>query len=125
MLREEKESAMWILVADDNKEWGGILRIFLEKKGHKVNVVCDGEEALKELKKGNYDIAFIDHNMPEVTGLELVKFVKENQLKTKTVILTGYPSMKDFFAKSIGADDYLAKPCSLEEIEQIVNKYKT
>ncbi len=115
---------MQILVADDNKELRDILQMFLEKKGYKVKVVSSGDAALEELRTENYDLAFIDHNMPEVTGLELVKFVKQNNLKTKTVILTGYPAMRDFFAKSIGADDYISKPCSLDEVEKIVVKYK-
>ncbi|OPX30247.1 MAG: hypothetical protein B1H08_02230 [Candidatus Omnitrophica bacterium 4484_171] len=114
---------MRILVADDNKELMDILKIFLEKKGHTVTTAADGNEALENLKSNAYDLAFVDHNMPELTGVELVKFVKKNNIKTKMVILTGYPSMKDFFAKSVGADGYINKPCSLEDVESIVNEY--
>jgi DNA-binding response OmpR family regulator len=114
---------MKILIADDKKELGELVRDFLVKKGHNADIALDGRVAWELMKKNIYDLAFIDHNMPELTGLELVKLVKENKLKTKTVILTGYPSMKDFFAKSIGADEYISKPCHLEDIERIVEKY--
>jgi len=114
---------MKILVADDNKDFTDILKIFLEKKGHTVTVATDGSEALGYIKSDVYDLAFVDHNMPEITGIELIKFAKKNAIRTKMIILTGYPSMRDFFAKSVGADGYLNKPCNLEDVEKIVNKY--
>lgn len=115
---------MKILVADDQKEVSDLLCDFLTKKGYACDVVSDGEKAQERLKSNSYDLAFIDHNMPELTGLEIVKFVKKNGIKTKIVILTGYPVMKDFFAKSVGADEYLQKPCQLEEIQNILSKYE-
>ncbi len=114
---------MYILVADDKKEIVDLLELFLKKKGHQVDIASDGKAASELLLKNNYDLAFFDHNMPEMTGLELVKLVKANNLKTKTVILTGYPTMKDFLAKSVGANEYLNKPCQLKEIDDILTKY--
>jgi DNA-binding response OmpR family regulator len=114
---------MRILVADDKKEIVDILELFLKKKGYEVDTAQDGKAAAELLLKNDYDIAFFDHNMPEMTGLELVKLVKANNLKTKTVILTGYPTMRDFLAKSVGADEYLNKPCQLKEVDDIVKKY--
>ncbi|HAJ57473.1 MAG TPA: hypothetical protein DCL35_06860 [Candidatus Omnitrophica bacterium] len=114
---------MHILVVDDKKEIVDLLETFLKRRGHDVDTASDGKAASELLTKNNYDIAFFDHNMPEMTGLELVKFVKANNLKTKTVILTGYPTMKDFLAKSVGADEYLNKPCQLSDVDNIVKKY--
>ncbi len=114
---------MNILIADDTREITSLMKTFLQKKGHKTDVAEDGKEALEMIKTNKYDLAFFDHNMPEMTGMELVKFIKQNNIKTKTVILSGYSDMQDSFAKIIGADDYLSKPCRLEDIEVIIEKY--
>ncbi|MFH1062227.1 MAG: response regulator [Candidatus Omnitrophota bacterium] len=114
---------MKILIADDTQEIVSLMRDFLKKKSHDVDIADNGKQALAMIMKNNYDLAFMDHNMPEMTGLELVKFIKANNIPTKTVILTGYSGMKDFFAKSVGADEYLSKPCELEDIALILDKY--
>lgn len=116
---------MIILVADDEKSITDLLRVFLEKKGHLVDVVSNGQKALELIKEKNFDIAFLDENMPEATGLEIVKYIKKNNLKIKSVILTGYPCIDEKFSKTLGANEYLVKPVDLAEIEEIINKYQT
>ena len=114
---------MKILIADDEREITDNLLEFLQRKGYSADVAYDGKQALDLIKEKEYDVVFLDHNMPELTGLEIVKFVKENQKNTKTVMLTGYPLMEDFFAKAVGADEYLDKPYQYAEIEKIIEKY--
>jgi len=114
---------MKILIADDTPGIVSLMQAFLRKKSHDVDIAENGKQALAMIINNNYDIAFMDHNMPEMTGLELVKYIKANNIQTKTVILTGYSGMKDFFAKSLGADEYLSKPCELEDIAAILEKY--
>ena len=114
---------MRILVADDEEKIVELIKTFLVKKGHSVDIAADGRAALDLINKNNYDVAFFDHNMPELTGLELIKIIKQGDIKTKVVLLTGYPAMKDVLAKSIGADGYLNKPCSLEDIEAVINGF--
>ncbi|MFH1771510.1 MAG: response regulator [Candidatus Omnitrophota bacterium] len=113
---------MRVLVADDETETIGILQSFLERRGCVVDCAADGKEALELIKNKNYDVAFIDHNMPELTGLELIKYIKLNNIRTKTVMLTGYGGMADFLAESIGADAYIEKPFSLKDIESFIKE---
>lgn len=115
---------MKILIADDTQQIVTLMQALLQKKGHEVDIADDGKKTLDMIRAKHYDIAFMDHNMPEMTGLEIVKFIKENNINTKTVIFTGYSGMKDFFAKSVGADEYLTKPCDLEDILAIIAKYE-
>jgi len=115
---------MKILIADDEKDIVEILKGRLIKKGHYIDIALDGERALEFIKTNKYDLAFVDHNMPEITGLELIKYIKQNKISTKTVMLTGYAEIEDFAAKQVGADEYITKPVSLKDIENIVNKYK-
>jgi len=116
---------MKILIADDEVESAEIIKKSLIKKCYVVDAAFDGKAALDLIKKNNYDIVFLDHNMPELTGLELIKHIKQNSPDTKTVMITGYPHIADFAAKELGADEYLTKPLKMKEIEDIIDKYKS
>ena len=116
---------MNILIVDDREQIVDLLREFLEQKGHAVNTAFDGKTALDLIKGKSIDIAIMDEDMPELSGLEIAKYIKQNNLTVKSIILTGYPHLDENFSKLIGADEYLAKPVDLEKIEEMVNKYKT
>ena len=116
---------MRILIADDEKEVVSLIREYIEKKNRDIDVAYDGARALELIKLNKYDLVFIDHNMPEVTGLELIAYIKKNTLDTKAVMITGYQQMAGFAAKGLGADEYLTKPFKLKVIEEIINKYET
>ncbi|KJJ83724.1 Signal transduction response regulator, receiver region domain protein [Candidatus Omnitrophus magneticus] len=114
---------MKILIADDEKDLLDILKERLGFKGYDVDIASDGKEAMTYVASNNYDLVIVDHNMPEFTGIEVIRYIKGKNLSAKIVMLTGYPSMKDFFAKSIGADEYLSKPMKILEVEELIKKY--
>jgi len=113
-----------ILVAEDDYALADILRETLDCCGCNVDVAHDGMKALSFLRTEQYELVFLDHNMPEMTGVELLKYIKENDIKTKTVMMSGYPNMKEFLAKAVGADEYLNKPYSVDQIRSLVEKYR-
>jgi len=112
-----------ILVVDDEKDIVENIGAFLLKKGYAVDKSYDGSEAWESISRNGYDLVFLDFNLPGLTGLEIIKLIKENHLPAKTVMVTAYQDMKEFFAKRVGADEYLNKPYKLEDIEKIVTKY--
>ncbi|MGD0337019.1 MAG: response regulator [Candidatus Omnitrophota bacterium] len=116
---------MKILIADDEKEAALLIRKYIEKKNCDVDIAYDGAAALEFIKSNKYDLVFLDHNMPEVTGLELIEYIKKNTPDTKAVMITGYQQMASFAAKGLGADEYLTKPFKLEDIGDIVDKYRS
>ena len=114
---------MEILFADDQKGFVELLKSSSHFKRHNIDIVYSGKSALELIKLNKYDLVFLDYNMPEFTGLELIKYIKENNLKAKTVLFTGDPSINYFIAKDIGADEYWAKPLKIARIEEIIDKY--
>jgi len=114
---------MKVLIVDDELELVKFLRDFICEKGHKVDTAYDGGRAIALIKAHPYDVIFADHNMPELTGLEIAKYVRQENLETKTIIITGYPILDDFFAKSVGADEFVTKPFSLDTISDLLDKY--
>ncbi len=115
---------MKILIADDEKETAELIKKWLIRQGYDADLAFDGREALELIKLNDYDLAFLDHNMPELTGLELIKYLKENNPNTKTVMITGYPAIDGPVVKYLGADEYLTKPFKMKEIGDIIDKYK-
>ena len=85
----------------------------------------NGKDGLRLIKVGCYDLVFTDHDMPEMTGVELVRQIREIDKDTKISIISGYPNMEEFVAKSIGADEYLGKPLNLDTLTEVLNRYST
>ncbi|MFA6320797.1 MAG: response regulator [Candidatus Omnitrophota bacterium] len=114
---------MKILIADDEKEFVDFLAERLSGQGHNISLASDGAIALELIKANEYDIVFLDHNMPELTGLEIAKYAKANGIKAKIVMVTGYEHMSGAFAKVLGVDEYLTKPVMIKDIDEVVKKY--
>jgi CheY-like chemotaxis protein len=115
---------MRILIADDEREFVDMLEERLRYKNVELDFAFDGKRALELIRSNHYDLVFLDHNMPEITGLELVRYIKENNINSRTAMVTGYPAIRGFFAKAIGTDEYLTKPVQLKDIDEIVEKYR-
>lgn len=111
---------MRILIADDEIGITGLLQDLLIERGYEVDIADDGERAFNLIQANDYAFVFLDHNMPGRTGLEIVKWMKKEKKGAKVVMVTGYPNMKDFFAKALGADYYVNKPFQFEQILTIL-----
>lgn len=114
---------MKILVADDEKGVAEVISAWLTHKGHKVDQVHDGLRALELLKRNQYDLAFLDFSMPEVTGLELLEYLQQTKSHTRTVLITGYQLVEDFFAKAVGIDEFMEKPIRIADLDRVVEKF--
>ena len=114
---------MKILLVDDERALIEPLQGLLTKRGHNVDMAFDGLEALELIEKNDYEVAFLDLSLPELTGLEIVERVRKTKPALKTVMMTGYPMMRDFLINTIGADDFLQKPFTFEEMEALLKKY--
>lgn len=115
---------MKILIADDEERIVSLLRKYLKSKRFIADSAINGKETLRLIKERDYDLVLLDINMPELSGLDILKYIKENKLRTVVVLLTGYPGVNKDFCKLLGADEYLEKPIDLEVISDIIDKYK-
>jgi len=114
---------MNVLVADDQIGILESLTLLIEEKGHNVDLVSDGKKALDMIIKNDYDLAFIDHSMPGLSGLELIQYIKKHNIKITTVMITGDKGMKAILARSYGAQEYIEKPFEVKQIDDILTKY--
>lgn len=114
---------MRILFVEDSESLRTSLRIGLQKLGHSVDVAPDGSLGLSMAMVGNYDIIILDLMLPEVDGLTLLKTLRKKDQDVRVLILSARASSSDKTNGILtGADDYLAKPFSLDELHaRLVN----
>jgi len=110
----EKES---ILVVDDCPSTLEVLQRNLAAEGYRVFTSSGVAEAIEVLERTNLDLVITDLKMPKVSGLDLVRHVRENFEDTEIIVITGYPSIEGAVeAVKTGAEEYLAKPFTDEEL---------
>jgi len=109
-----------ILVVDDEKDCCDSIKKYFTKRKHHVDVAYDGLEATYLLKDNTYDYIFFDCNMPELSGVELVKVIEEKNPEAKKIMISGYKFLNENFLKAIGVDLFLSKPVRLDTIRDII-----
>jgi DNA-binding response OmpR family regulator len=106
-----------VLLAEDELALAHIVRESLEEREFKVILCTDGEHAYAQYLKHKPDILALDIMMPKLDGFELVKRIREKDKITPVIFLTAKSQIKDVVAGfEIGANDYLKKPFSVEEL---------
>src|SRR5690349_24617723 len=110
---------MRILLIEDEEKLAESLKKGLERVGYAVDYVMDGEagQLRLELYHKTYDAAVIDLMLPKRNGFEITRNVRRQNIMTPILILTARESTEDKVqALDAGADDYLVKPFSFEEL---------
>lgn len=106
-----------ILVVDDSPNALDIIRRNLESKRYHVVTASSVPDALKIMDSSPVDLVITDYKMPKISGLDLVRHVRENYYGTEVIMITGYASVKGAVeAVKMGADEYLPKPFTEEEL---------
>jgi two-component system sensor histidine kinase RpfC len=120
-------SSMHILLAEDNPINQEVIQSILEKAGHSVHIAEDGEQALDVLaSEEGFDLVLLDMNMPQLSGLEVLKQFRfmDTSAKTPVIMLSADALPETAHAcLSAGADDYLTKPVDVTLMLQTINQY--
>ncbi len=112
-----------ILVVDDDKLVNEFIGETLKRVKHTVTTAHSGEEAKNILEENTFDIVLSDIKMHKVSGMDLLKFVKERTPDTVMILMTAYGTVQNAVeAMKIGAFDYLVKPFSPDEVEMVISK---
>ncbi|OFZ31244.1 MAG: Fis family transcriptional regulator [Bdellovibrionales bacterium RIFCSPHIGHO2_01_FULL_40_29] len=106
-----------ILVVDDEESIREFLEIMLKKEGYEVTTAEDGQKAQEVLTKKSFDMVISDMQMPHVTGIELLKYVKDNYPDIVFMMITAFGTTETAVeAMKMGAYDYVTKPFKIDEV---------
>ncbi|MEY4754782.1 MAG: hypothetical protein RJA44_2457, partial [Pseudomonadota bacterium] len=112
-------ASLQVMVIDDEPAIRQILTAGLSRAGHSVVVAASGQEALFRLAGGDIDVALCDINMPDLSGIEVVRRARAGAIDTTFVMMTAYSSVDTAIeAMKAGAIDYMIKPLRFEELSQ-------
>jgi len=108
---------MKILVVEDEKKVAGFIKRGLEEEGYTVEVAYDGDEGLKMGSDGSHDLILMDLMLPQKDGLEVIRELREKDIRTPVLCLTAKDKVDDIVSGlDSGSDDYLTKPFAFAEL---------
>ncbi|NND49449.1 MAG: response regulator [Rhizobiales bacterium] len=121
---EAQDRARRVLVAEDNTVTNDLLRLLLSERGHQVDIVEDGEEALAALKKHHYDVVLMDFHLPKMDGAEVANLYRSrqgNEPSPRIIAITS--DMKGLLNNARDCetfDELLPKPLNLDSICKVI-----
>jgi two-component system response regulator PilR (NtrC family) len=110
-----------ILIIDDEKSLLDLLSVVLKKEGYRVKTCLAPSKVFDLLEKESFDLVICDIKLPEISGMEILKYVRESQPEVPMIMITAYGSLKQAVeALKAGAVDYILKPFDVEELKIII-----
>ncbi|HZS51611.1 MAG TPA: sigma-54 dependent transcriptional regulator [Bryobacterales bacterium] len=116
-----------ILIVDDDTAIRESLETFLAFEGYQVDLAVDGTSGLLALESKAYDLVLLDLMMPDRSGLDVLKELRQRDVETPVMVITAYGSVENAVAAiKLGANDFITKPWNNEklliEIDQTISK---
>ncbi len=106
-----------VLIVEDCPDLGNLLPLHLKDAGYEVELTNSGRSGLQLAKSGKYKLLILDLGLPEIDGLEICRILRQSDVETSVLMLTGRSSEIDrVLGLEMGADDYLTKPFSIREL---------
>lgn len=112
--------ALRVLVADDERDCCDYLRSYLSRHGCVVDIAYDGRQAQDWLKTHKYDYIFVDCDMPELSGVEIIKTIDQLNPEARIIMISGYELINERFSRNLGVDAFLKKPFTFEAVQEII-----
>ena len=116
-----ENSTYKILVVDDETSLRDMLSILLQREGYLVDQAEDGAVAFAQVQENHYDLIISDIQMPRVTGIELLRQLRDQGNDVTVMMITAFSSTEEAVeAMKLGAYDYITKPFKNDEIRLVI-----
>jgi DNA-binding NtrC family response regulator len=118
-----KQTDRSVLVVEDEIDLRTLLEDLVREAGFRVTTAEDGAAAIALLKKNTFDLALLDIQMPNASGIDVLRHIRQHSPATKAIMLTGYADLKHAMeAREFGALDFISKPYKLDDVLQTINR---
>ena len=123
MTDQEERMSAHVLFAEDDEGLRTIVVDELSEAGFTVEAVCDGVSAISALEDNTYDLVLLDNRMPNKSGIEVLAFIKSENIRTRTIMVTGVRdrAVADQALK-LGANEIITKPFGIADLIGCINK---
>ena len=124
---------MWVgcdlrlLLIDDNEEITDSISFYCESKNIECDVINEGKKGLESIQDKKYDLILLDLAMPEFSGLDILNSLKEEgTIESKNIVVFTASTNRNVLdeLKNIGIKEILKKPCSLDDLTAVLEKYR-
>ncbi len=116
---------MKILLLEDDLILSDLITEYLEKLGYEITKCYDGLKANALIEKEKFDLFLFDVGVPNLSGFELLEYLRDIKITTPTIFITSLNSSKDMeIGFGLGCDDYIKKPFDLKELELRIENIK-
>ena len=118
---------MRLLLIDDNEEITDSISFYCESKNIECDVINEGKKGLESIQDKKYDLILLDLAMPDFSGLDIIKSLKEDgALESNNIVVFTASSNRNVLEeiKNSGIKEILKKPCSLNELIAVLEKYR-
>ena len=113
---------MKVLIIEDEKSLAEMVADRLRKEKYSVDISFDGEDGLYNALMDVYDLILLDIMLPGIDGIEILKKIRKNNIKSKVIMLTAKSQLEDkLLGFNEGAIDYISKPFHIDEVVARVN----
>ena len=117
-----------LLLKDDNKDIADMVHLCLESQNIECKLIGDGKAGLQSIKENNFDVILLDLAIPEFSGFDIFKVLKdESLLRSNNVLIFTASSVTDQEVQemlSSGAKGVLRKPLSIDDLTDAVERYR-
>ena len=112
-----------ILIIDDEHAICDGCRLGLSESGYTVNTCLTGQEGIRALQAADYDLLLLDMKLPDISGMDILKILRQDKPGIYVIVMTGYSSVSNAVeAMKLGAFDYLSKPFTDDELRISVKR---
>lgn len=106
-----------ILIVEDEEKLSRVLQLELEFENYETEIASNGKDALSLMREKEWNLVLLDIMIPEISGLEVLRRVRETDENTPIILLTARDAVHDKVrGLDIGANDYVTKPFQIEEL---------
>lgn len=114
---------MKVLLLEDDYSYRSSIKEYLISLNFEVDDFENGQEALDSIFKSTYDLLLLDVRVPQVSGYEIVKIVRENDIEVPIILVTSLTDIEDLSTGyEVGCNDYIRKPFVLKELKYRINQ---
>ncbi len=118
-----KQKSIRILFVDDEKTYCEVMKKELTLMGYFVVTAGDGEGALEQLSRRDFDVVVLDIALPGISGVDTLKRITQEDYPVEVIMLTGQGTIESAVeSMKLGVYDYITKPCKLRELDTLINK---